>query len=169
MASSLKFKFGILPWHFTHHTVYANNDINLCIIDGEDYSGNTVTIIVSAGVTMQSLAVNIIDNDIVECNEIFNVTIVSVTTCGVTIGSNNIGEVMIRDDDGKHRFIMIISVMSENIIWWIGATVSLSQSQYSVVESNNSLTGTITLSSRASEDVIVEVTISDGSANGNVE
>ena len=51
----------------------------------------------------------------------------------------------------------------------IGATVSLSQSQYSVVESNNSLIGTITLSSRTSEDVIVEVTISDGSANGNVE
>ena len=47
--------------------------------------------------------------------------------------------------------------------------MSLSQSQYSVVESNNLLTGTITLSSRASEDVIVEVTISDGSANGNVE
>ena len=51
----------------------------------------------------------------------------------------------------------------------IGATVSLNQSQYSVVESNNLLTGTITLSSRTSEDVIVEVTISDGSANGNVE
>ena len=47
--------------------------------------------------------------------------------------------------------------------------MSLSQSQYSVVESNNSLTGTITLSSRISEDVIVEVTISDGSAIGNVE
>ena len=47
--------------------------------------------------------------------------------------------------------------------------MSLSQSQYSVVESSNSLTGTITLSSRTSEDVIVEVTISDGSANGNVE
>ena len=58
--------------------------------------------------------------------------------------------------------------MSDNIIWSIGA-VSLNQSQYSVVESNNSLTGTITLSSIASEDVIVEVTISDGSANGNVE
>ena len=47
--------------------------------------------------------------------------------------------------------------------------MSLNQSQYSVVESNNSLTGNITLSSRTSEDVIVEVTISDGSANGNVE
>ena len=129
----------------------------------------TFLVSVPAGVTMQSFTTHITDNNIVECDEIFNVTIVSVTTCGVTIGSNNISEVMIRDDDGKHRFIMIISVMSENIIWWIGATVSLSQSQYSVVESNNSLTGTITLSSRASEDVIVEVTISDGSANGNVE
>ena len=26
----------------------------------------------------------------------------SVTTCGVTIGSNRISEVMIRDDDSKH-------------------------------------------------------------------
>ena len=47
--------------------------------------------------------------------------------------------------------------------------MSLSQSQYSVVESNDSLTGTITLNNRTSEDVIVEVIISDGSANGNVE
>jgi len=46
--------------------------------------------------------------------------------------------------------------------------VSLSQQQYSISESSDSLKGTITLSSRASEDVTVEVTISDGSANGNV-
>ena len=46
--------------------------------------------------------------------------------------------------------------------------MSLSISQYSVVESDNSLTGAIAMSSRTSEDVIVEVTISDGSANGNV-
>ena len=47
--------------------------------------------------------------------------------------------------------------------------MSLSQSRHSVEESDNSLTGTITLSNRTSEDVILEVTISDGSANGNVE
>ena len=75
-----------------------------------------MTVNVPAGVTTQPLAINIIDNNITECNEAFNVTIVSVTTCGVTIGSNNISEVMITDDDGKYRFIMIISVMSENII-----------------------------------------------------
>ena len=49
--------------------------------------------------------------------------------------------------------------------------VSLSQPEYSVVESNNSLIGTITLNNEIFEtlNVIVEVTISDGSANGNVE
>ena len=47
--------------------------------------------------------------------------------------------------------------------------MSLSQSQYSVVESDNSLTGTIILNRRTSEDVIVEVAISNGSANGSVE
>ena len=89
----------------------------MCIIDGEDYSGNTMTVNVPARVTTPPpLTINIIDNNIAECHETFNVTIVSVTTCGVTIGSNNISEVMITDDDGKHGFIMIISVMSENII-----------------------------------------------------
>ena len=47
--------------------------------------------------------------------------------------------------------------------------MSLGQSQYSIVESTNSLTGTITLSSRTSKDVVVEVTFNDRSANGNVE
>ena len=47
--------------------------------------------------------------------------------------------------------------------------MALSQSQYFVVENKNSTTGTVTLSNEASEDVIVEVTISNGSANGNVE
>ena len=87
-----------------------------CTIDTEDYDGTIKTIVVPAGVTMQAFTINIVNNNAIECNETFNVTIVSVTTCGVTIGSNNISQVMITDDDGKYRFIMIISVMSENII-----------------------------------------------------
>ena len=50
---------------------------------------------------MQSLTIPIVDNNIVECNGILNVTIVSVVTCGVTVGSNNISEVIITDDDRK--------------------------------------------------------------------
>ena len=47
--------------------------------------------------------------------------------------------------------------------------MSLSQPQYSIPESDTSLSVTITLSSATSEDVMVEVTLIDGSADGNVE
>ena len=43
------------------------------------------------------------------------------------------------------------------------------QPQYLVVEGGDSLQGVVILSHNTSEDVVVEVTISDGSANGNVE
>ena len=47
--------------------------------------------------------------------------------------------------------------------------MSLSEPEYSVAESDTSLSVTIMLSNRASEDVVVEVTLSDGSADGNVQ
>ena len=80
----------------------------MCVlyVAGEDYNRSSITVNVPAGVTMQSLTINIIDDNIVECDEMFNVTMVSVTTYGVTIGSNRISEVMIRDDDGKYRFFI---------------------------------------------------------------
>ena len=56
---------------------------------------------VSARVISQSFTVAIVDNDVVECDETFIVTILSVTTCAVTIGNNNSIEVIITDDDSK--------------------------------------------------------------------
>ena len=47
--------------------------------------------------------------------------------------------------------------------------MSLSQSHYSVPENGTPLPVTIMLSNRASENVVVEVTLSDRSANGNVQ
>ena len=47
--------------------------------------------------------------------------------------------------------------------------MSLNQSQRSVAEGESSTTGTVTLSSIASENVTVKIIINDGSANGNVE
>ena len=67
-----------------------------------DYGELDRTITIPPGVTSQSFTTNIIDNNIVECNEKFNVTMASATTCGVKIGSNRISEVMIRDDDSKY-------------------------------------------------------------------
>ena len=73
----------------------------LCV-DGEDYSGgSTIEVNVPAGVKTQSFTVAIGDNYIVECNETFIVTILSVTTCGVTVGHNNRSEVRVIDDDSK--------------------------------------------------------------------
>ena len=88
----------------------------MCAIAGEDYNGSPITVNVSAGVAMQPLAINIIDNNIVECNEMFNVTMMSVTTCGITTGSNGISEVMIRDDDGKHVFFIVSVTLENNVI-----------------------------------------------------
>ena len=48
---------------------------------------------------MQTFAINITDNSEVECNETFSIAILSVTTCGVIIGSNRVSEVIIRDDN----------------------------------------------------------------------
>ena len=73
---------------------------------GEDYSGNSLPVNVVAGVTVQPLTINIINNHIIECNETFNVTIVSATTCGVTIGSTSNSEVMISDNDGNIIFLL---------------------------------------------------------------
>ena len=69
--------------------------------DSGDYTGGTRVIDVPAGVMTQPFTVDIVDNDIVECDETFIVTITSVTTCGVTIGNNNRSEVTITDDDSK--------------------------------------------------------------------
>ena len=51
----------------------------------------------------------------------------------------------------------------------MGVVVSLNQPQYLITENSSFLPVNVILNRIASEDVIVEVTISDGSANGNVE
>ena len=44
--------------------------------------------------------------------------------------------------------------------------ISLNQSHYFIIENTSSLSVGLILSSRTSEDVVVEVTITDGSAKG---
>ena len=46
--------------------------------------------------------------------------------------------------------------------------MSLGQSQYVVMENDDTLSAMITLDRETSEDVTVEVTVSNGSAIGNV-
>ena len=70
-------------------------------VDVEDYTGGSRMVTVPAGVITQSFTIATVNNDIVECDETFTVTISSVTTCGVTIGRDNSTEVIITDDDSK--------------------------------------------------------------------
>ena len=81
------------------------------VIGSMDYDELVRTITIPPEVESQSFTASIIDNNIVECNEKFNVTMTSVTTCGVTIGSNRISEVIIRDDDSKNRIFICTKLL----------------------------------------------------------
>ena len=67
-----------------------------------DYTKNMTMVTVPAGVLTQSITISIVDDKIVECIEIFNVTISSVTTCGINIGNVYNTEVRINDDGRYH-------------------------------------------------------------------
>ena len=79
--------------------------IRLCskvlTLDGEDYNGSMEMITIPPGVMTQSFTISITDDNLVECVETFTVRILSVTTCGVTVGSVNNALVMILDDASK--------------------------------------------------------------------
>ena len=146
------------------------------LTDVVDYIKDMTTITVPAGELTQSFTIAIADDDIMECNETFNVTILSINTCGVNIGNVNVAEVRIKDNDGKKIKIVWINSyicryvhMSFYQNQSIEGVVSLNQSQYSVEESAIPLKIPIAMSNIASEDVIVEVTINNGSIHGNVE
>ena len=65
----------------------------------EDYN---VTVDVPAGVLSQSFTIDVTDDDIVECDEIFIVIIEPVATCEIAIGNLTTSEVTIIDNDGKY-------------------------------------------------------------------
>ena len=52
--------------------------------------------------TSTSFTINIIDDNVAECDETFTLTLgVPSLLCGVVSGSNDTSVVMIRDDDGR--------------------------------------------------------------------
>ena len=72
------------------------------VTDREDYRRHTATVNVPANVTSASFTINIINDDVSECNESFKLMLsVPSSTCGIIIGGNDTSEVMIRDDDGR--------------------------------------------------------------------
>ena len=68
----------------------------------KDYQRKSITVMVPADKISVTFAVNIINDDVSECNETFSLMLsIPTPPCGVVIGKNNTSEVIIRDDDGR--------------------------------------------------------------------
>ena len=63
---------------------------------------DSTIIIIPAGEILKSFTVNIINDNIAECDETFRLALsVSTPPCEVVNGRNNITEVTIQDNDGR--------------------------------------------------------------------
>ena len=71
----------------------------------DDYgSNNNTAITVPANVMSTSFTINIIDDNIAECDETFTLTLsVPSSPCEVISESDDTSEVIIRDDDGRRN------------------------------------------------------------------
>ena len=85
--------------------VLVGSVILLHFIDEKDYSGDLNVVTVPAGEMAWLFTIAIVDDDVMECDETFIVTILLVTTCAVAISNGSKTEVMITDDDGRQNDI----------------------------------------------------------------
>lgn len=76
-------------------------ECKLLLLDGRDYKGRLTAPTVKKGSKTTSFSIPIIDDNIVECDETFKVTIPGVSLCGITVGGVNAIDVTIVDDDSK--------------------------------------------------------------------
>ena len=65
-------------------------------MDGRDYRIDSATVSIATGEMSKLITIDIIEDDITECNETFKLTL-SVSACGVVSGRTNITEVTIKD------------------------------------------------------------------------
>ena len=133
---------------------------------GKDYRRRSISVEIAVGEMSKSFTIDIINDNTAECDEMFILTLsVPTLPCEVVNGNDNISEVLIGDDDGKKS--SYLACVSVTVLYWsTGTVLSFDQSQYSVEENITPLSIGLMLSRRPSEDVIVEVTITDGSAKG---
>ena len=65
-----------------------------------------MVVTVPTGEMTQPFTVAIVNDDVLECNETFTITILSVTGCAVTVSNTSRTEVMIVDNDGRKNYIV---------------------------------------------------------------
>ena len=65
-----------------------------------------MVVTVPTGGMTKLFTIAIVDDDVMECDETYIITILSVTGCAVTISNTSRTEVMIVDDDGRKNYIV---------------------------------------------------------------
>ena len=87
-----------------------------CSVGRADYnSQRTVTVTIPANLISRSFTINIIDDNIAECDETFTLTLsVPSSPCGLVSGSVNTSVVMIRDNDGRKNASDYVALLLTN-------------------------------------------------------
>ena len=136
------------------------------------------TVTFSAGVNSSQLTILITDDNILEDDETFNLTVnQSSLPDGVVVGDPSQVTVTIVDDDGEcgrlYSTVNIDTVMQTLklqavLVCYISTdiTVSFNQSTYMVNEDEGPAQPVLVLSNPSSTDITVIVNVTDGSANG---
>ena len=76
------------------------------VTDGKDYRRDSTAVSIASGEISKSFTIYIINDDITECDETFNLTLsVPASTCEAVNGTTNTAEVVIQHDDGRRSFI----------------------------------------------------------------
>ena len=83
----------------------------MCLTDlaGDDYAQQTITVPVARN-SLESLSfdINLINDNIVECTEVFNMVISPTSWCG--LASTNNAQVTIINDDGKKEHSLLVHI-----------------------------------------------------------
>ena len=77
--------------------------IRMYFIDVEDYSGHARTITIPAGESSRSFSISVVNDNIVECTETFNISMQAISLQGVSIGSVNSIRASIIDNDSEYN------------------------------------------------------------------
>lgn len=82
------------------HICSKQNNKLQCFIE-EDYDQRSILVMIAPGTTTQQFTVNVTNDNIIECNEMFNLSIsAEETTCSLNTSNSNT-QVVIVNDDGK--------------------------------------------------------------------
>ena len=91
---------------YLHMYVYIMHTIGV-----KDYNGRIRTVTIPAGVSSRSFSIPVVNDNTVECTEIFNIRMQTISVQGVSIGSVNNIRASIIDNDSKCTYVNAFSIL----------------------------------------------------------